>query len=277
MTADNETTPFTLVSTSVASLVAAVITFPAESWRVQWAEKTLRYWNPEEEHVVVNRKLRLFTPLIRLSFNELAGHCLSSGIATTASNHTVASTSDLERQFLAGAIAGVSQALLFTPFEAWRANQTMKTEKALTGKWQYWLYSQVLRGGSIDPEERRARAIQGLGLRAAREVVFNVTFFPLFHVLRQGFHDNANKRGNHRENWMNLTASGVIAGAICGVICTPIDIGIAYMLNSRERWSFWSGKKIHAVPLRILSRGLILQAFCFGPAFGAVAAIYEMT
>jgi hypothetical protein len=275
MTAENETTSFTLVSTSVASLVAAVVTYPAESWRVQWAERTLRYWNPEEEHVVVNRKLRVFTPLIRLSFNELAGK-LSSGIATTASIHTTASTSNLERQFLAGAIAGVSQALLFTPFEAWRANQIMKKEKALTGKWQYWLYSQVLRGGSIDPEERRARAIQGLGLRAAREVVFNVTFFPLFHVLRQSFHENA-KMGNHRENWMSLTASGVIAGAICGAVCTPIDIWIAYMLNSRERWSFWSGKRMHAVPLAILSRGLILQAFCFGPAFGAVAAIYEVT
>lgn len=272
----SETTPFTLVSTSIASLAAAAITYPAESWRIKWAEKTLRYWNPEEEHVLVNRNFRLLTPLIRLSFNELARNYVSSGLRTTTESiQSMAGAPYLEGQLLAGGIAGVSQALLFTPFEAWRATHTMEKEKALTSRWNYWLYSQVLRGGSIDPEERRARALRGLGLRATREVLFNVTFFPLFHVLRQHFQENR-RGGGFAETFMTLAASGVVAGAVCGAVCSPMDIWIAYMMNSRERWSLWSGKRVHAVPMAILSRGLILQALCFGPAFGVVAAIYEV-
>eukprot|EP00980_Cylindrotheca_fusiformis_P027889 scaffold22564_cov118-Cylindrotheca_fusiformis.AAC.2 len=252
----SETTPFTLASTQIASLAAAVITYPAESWRIRWTEKTLRYWNPEEEQIVVNRNLRLLSPLIRLSFNELASSYVSSSLHTTESSiQTMENASDFERQLLTGAIAGGSHALLFTPFEAWRAMQ-------------------VLRGGSIDPEERRARAIQGLGLRAAREMLFNVTFFPMFHMLRDQLQERWRGK-NDIESFMTVAASGIASGVVCGAVCAPMDISIAYMMNSRERWSLWSGTRIFAAPLATLSRGLIVQGFCFGPAFGIVAAIYE--
>lgn len=56
-----------------------------------------------------------------------------------------------------------------------------------------------------------------------------------------------------------------------------MDIWIAHMMNSLERWSLWSRKKISSVPINILSKGLIFQACFFGPAFGAVATVYEST
>jgi hypothetical protein len=50
------------------------------------------------------------------------------------------------------------------------------------------------------------------------------------------------------------------------------------MMHSRERWNWWTGTPLVAPPLNMLARALILQAFCFGPAFiGIVAAIYELT
>jgi hypothetical protein len=48
------------------------------------------------------------------------------------------------------------------------------------------------------------------------------------------------------------------------------------MLYSREQWSIWSGKNVVAPPLRLLFRGLTIQAFVFGPTFGIVAAVYEL-
>ncbi|CAJ1966620.1 unnamed protein product [Cylindrotheca closterium] len=280
----NVSTPTTLsttASTAVASFVAAVITYPVESQRLKWAEEILHYWNHEEESTVhVNRNLRLFTPLVRLSFYEMARGFVSSSLTTTTPSTEIAKvySSDIERQVLAGFIAGVSQTLLFTPFELWRTNQVMLQEEEYSSKWKNRLYSQVLGGGgSIDPKERRARAIGALSVKTGREVIFNVTFFPLFHMLRQHFRGTSPCGFFGKEDLFSLTASGIIAGSMCSALCTPMDIWIAHMMNSRERWSLWSGKTTSAVPLRILSRGLVLQACCFGPAFGAVAVVYELT
>lgn len=266
-------------STAVASFLAAIITYPVESRRVKWAEEILQYWNPEEESTaLVNRNLRIFTPLVRLSFNEMARGFVSSSLYTSTSSTEIAKShsSDVERQVLGGFLAGVSQTLLFTPFDLWRANKVMKQEQEVASKWQNWFRSQVLRGGSIDPEERRARTIRALSVRTGREVIFNVTFFPLFHILRQQFRKSPSGCIG-KEDFFGLTASGIIAGSTCSALCTPMDIWIAHMMNSRERWSFWSGKRISAVPMPILSRGLVLQACFFGPAFGAVAVVYELT
>jgi hypothetical protein len=105
--------------------------------------------------------------------------------------------------------------------------------------------------------------------------MFNVTFFPLFYILRQHFREKKSCTSEQGETIISLTASGMIASSMCCLVVTPLDISKSYMMNSRERWSLWSGKKIHAAPIRVVARGLVVHALCFGPAFGLVAATYE--
>ena len=265
----------TLLNASVACIAAAVLTYPAESRRVEWERTALKFWDPEqhlEEMNVKQRNFRALTPLVRLVSNELAGTLLTEVITP---NETKQNRGTWYYDVMAGAIAGVCQTLLLTPLEAWKASQIMYQEQQLSNQWKYWLHSQILKGGSVEPEERRLRAFRGVGITAAREVVFNVTFFPLFHMFQRYSMPQPTERV--AEKLMNLTFSGIAAGMICSLTVTPMDILICHMKYSRERWSLWSGKKIHAAPLALLSRGLVLQAFCFGPAFGVVAAIYELT
>lgn len=283
----NQLHSYKLASTSFASVVAALVTYPAERYRVEWEETTLRYWNPELENVTVRNRFRVLGPIFRLWSNELASTLLNSTITTISFTNNRGFVSDsLQCQIVGGTIAGVSQAFLLAPLGAWRATQVMQQEKVLSSTWGNWVYNQVLRGGSIDPDERRSRALRGVGLTALREVVYNVTFFPLFHTLRKHFsgfhmgHDrikvaNTKDFAYGEESITSMIASGVVAGGVCSLTVTPLDVLRSYMMNSRERWSLWSGKKIYAAPISILARGLILQAFCYGPAFGIVAAIYE--
>lgn len=265
----HDLTPIKLASTAIASVFAAIITYPIEKFRVEWEEVSLKYWNPELEHVVISNRFRVLTPLIRLTLNEISGNLLTMATINSANNGMTNDT--IQFHVFSGCIAGVSQACLLSPLEAWRANQTMYKELQLSQKFTYWLYSQVFRGGSIDPGERRRRAFRGVVLTAVREVVFNVTFFPIFHILRLQTGNNTKnyfvQSGNTSygdETMISLITNGIIAGSICSVAVTPLDIIRSYMMNSRERYSLWSGRRIHSVPISFLKRGLLLQAFCYG-------------
>ena len=127
-------------------------------------------------------------------------------------------------------------------------------------------------------------------------VVFNVSFFPLFHSFRQYSIEEGES-----ETILSLAVSGVMAGSLISLTVTPFDILKTYLANSRERWSLWSGKRIYSPSWVFLARGLTLQgkcrhclksiayimilifhhtlqppkAFCFGPAFGLCAATFE--
>eukprot|EP00581_Thalassiosira_minuscula_P029721 CAMPEP_0183766162 /NCGR_PEP_ID=MMETSP0739-20130205/11389_1 /TAXON_ID=385413 /ORGANISM="Thalassiosira miniscula, Strain CCMP1093" /LENGTH=248 /DNA_ID=CAMNT_0026004921 /DNA_START=336 /DNA_END=1079 /DNA_ORIENTATION=+ len=227
-------TPYQLASTSLVCLFAAIVTYPAESYRIKWESSFLRDYNPESEiDIIVNwKQFRVLSPFLRLILYERASNLINSGITTTIPPDIANDKCNtLEYQCLAGAIAGISQALLLAPLEAWRANQIMEREKHLSSKWSYWIHSQIARGGSIVPEERRARAFQGVGITAIREVVFNLSFFPLFHILRQRSSEVENT-----ETALSLAMSGVIAGSLVSFTVTPFDILKSYMTNSRERW-----------------------------------------
>jgi hypothetical protein len=308
----HDITTSTLLSTFVGCAAAAAITYPGELARMQWQKSALRIWDPEQHHTLMNmhsnsnsrssssnepffRKLRILTPMIRLLSNEMAGTALTSIITptTAAESSNTNNANDLWKKevVLAGAIAGCCQALLLSPIEAYHAhNLYMREQLGLynpKNSWSHWLKSHLVEGGTYNPQERRARAFRGIQISAAREVVFNVTFFPLFHALQQQKlaqyvpssllgTTNGNDNDNNN-NAINLVLSGIGAGTICSLAVTPMDIFKSYMMHSRERWHWWTGTQLVAPPLNMLARALILQAFCFGPAFGIVAAIYELT
>lgn len=149
----------TTASTAVANFVAAVITYPAESRRLKMTEEILQYWNPKDESAHINRNLRVVTPLVRLSLNEMARGFVSDSLTTTTSSSKVAKwfLSDIERQIQALFIAGVSQTLHFTPFEFWRAKMLMYKEQEYSSKWKNKLYSQ-----EVEESILRARVIRAL-------------------------------------------------------------------------------------------------------------------
>jgi hypothetical protein len=165
---------FKLASTSIACLVAGVITYPIESYRLAWEKKTFKYWNPEFE-VINSKRFRVLSPLVRLTLNEGASNMMNSSISSIPFINTNSSSSDIKSQCLAGSIAGISQAFLLSPLEAWRANNAMEKEKMLSSNWHYFFYSQIMRGGSVNPEERRFRAFQGVGITAFREGELNTS------------------------------------------------------------------------------------------------------
>lgn len=304
----HDITTSTLLSTFVGCAAAAAITYPGELARMQWQKSALRIWDPEQHHTLMNmhsnsrssssnepffRKLRILTPMIRLLSNEMAGTALTSIITptTAAECFNTNNADDLWKKevVLAGAIAGCCQALLLSPIEAYHAHNLCLREQLgmynHNNSWSHWVKSHLVEGGSYDPRERRARAFRGIQISAAREVVFNVTFFPLFHALQQqklaqylpsSLLGAANDNNNHNRA-INLVLSGIGAGTLCSLAVTPMDIFKSYMMHSRERWHWWTGTQLVAPPLNMLARALTLQAFCFGPAFGIVAAIYELT
>jgi hypothetical protein len=170
-------------------------------------------------------------------------------------------------QVTAGVISGVAVALLLCPLEAHRAVKRKNLEQQ--NSWKSWIQS-LLPQGRADPKDRLKRAYGGIGLLAAREVVYNVTFFPLVSHIK-------GRDGWSSSNNVNLVLCNVLAGAMCSLTVLPLDVWRTYMWHSGERWSLWSGRSVVAPPLSLLYRGWTIQAFILGPAFGLVASIYDMT
>ena len=218
-------------------------------------------------------------------------------------------------QITAGAIAGLCQALLLCPLEIHRANQIMQTEeREKTARsiqhWIKWVKLQIMEGGNMninDPYERRQRALHGVGILALREMMFNICFFPLFYKtkwyldgssvfisnIRTNNNTNSNSNSNSNNNnnnnnietdktltltsMKNVLLSGVLSATVCSLAMIPFDILKTYLFYSREQWNVWTGKNVIGPPFRLLGLGLTMQALVFGPTFGIVAAIYELT
>ncbi len=308
----------------------------------------------------LKQKLRIvFSPLVRLVSHEMVS-TVTTSTATTVTTSTATnsngsdhhnhnnqydpqyntSTTSFTEQIKIGIIAGLCQALILCPLELHRANQLKIVEenhqrisnnvRSRSRHWMKWIKSQVhlIRGGMVgDPVERRKRAGYAVGILAGREILFNMTFFPLFHGLnhqmkllldghgrgrgRGQIHNNhghghgSKSEGDNEEKGRNSGASasypssnqstkvfksnkstprivltsGILSGTLSGLICSllvvPLDVTKTYMLYSREQWNVWSGKSVVGPPMKLLYRGLTVQAFVVGPTFGVVAAIYE--
>lgn len=242
---------------------------------------------------ILKQKLRVFlTPLIRLTTHEMSLALITNIGESNFLDQN--SYPGLDRECVAGMLAGTCQAVLLCPLEVHRANRIMEEE--LKSRQFHPLKNFVSSikenlawNGSSEPEERRKRALFGVKILAMREMVFNVSFFPIFYSFQKLFQDEYKWelvqstfcKGLHVEYDETLrrkttVASGILAGMLCSLAVTPIDIYKTYMLYSREEYSFWSGKHISAPPPQLLLRGLGIQALIFGPTFGIVAAIYEL-
>lgn len=200
---------------------------------------------------------------------------------------------------MTGAIAGICQALLVCPLEvSWaQARNAQERQKS----WWRLLREQLWERGSYSPQDRLRRAYHGVGLLAVREVVLNVSFFPLFAYLQRYQQEqyqydvattaattttttsttnpktSTNNNNNKNTNLSVLLSSGVLAGAACAVAVFPVDMARLYYKYSGQRFSFWTGLSVAAPPFSLLFRAWTVQALVLGPAFGAVAAVYEWT
>lgn len=238
------------------------------------------------------QKIRIVvSPFVRLVSNEMILMMMTNATNTsktlgynsivTNNNHD-RSHNHLMKEVTAGAISGFFQALLLCPLEIHRANQIMNTEEQerMDRSWRHWVRwtkLQLFEGGTGDPKERRKRAFQAIGTLALREMVFNVTFFPLFRSLMRYMDNQGSVYLGSRSKTLKTITSGAISGLICSFIATPLDVFKTYMLYSREQWNVWTGKSIIGPPYKLLFRGMTIQAMLFGPTFGIVAAIYELT
>lgn len=306
-----------ITTTAAACVAAACITFPAEMYRLSFTAKALSTWDFEsisklhnnvnigsfidssksisqQQYQQQKQKLRLVvSPLFRLVSHEVT-------LTTTMSVCSSTATPLKEKgiyiyEMIAGATAGTCQAILLCPLEAHRANQLVEVEhqqqRQFWKHWIRWTHSQIFQGGTSDPLERKQRAYHGVGVLAAREIIFNVSFFPLFNGFRRYLNANFNDDDEddkitrqklasfnrfESSQFRNTFVSGIFAGVVCSLAVTPMDVAKNYYMYSREQWSIWSGKRVFAPPLQLLFRGLTLQAFVFGPTFGLVAAIYEL-
>ena len=249
----------TFVATLSVSFGSAIVTYPAQLMKLEWQQTALSQWTSSSS----NNKIELnpkrwnvqatIKPLLRLVLNEVALTSLSGGGILPKFSDEV----------LAGTMAGFSQALIVCPFEAYSANHQMKceTKRMLEEqKKKWWLPHPMV----VEPRERLIRAYKGVGGMAIREILFNATFFPMYHwfLQTQQYHP---------------IPSAIISGSICAQFVTPLDVWATYMMHSRTTWHWWSGRKLHAPPLPLLFRGITLQALIFGPSFGLVAAVYQLT
>jgi len=303
-----------LVSTTFAASVASAgISYPAEQARVQWEQKALSQWNNyfATEATARQRPNRILTPFFRLWLNQMTSTALQQSFFFTTTNTTTTTTAmtrksnnastisqrqqrllhTLEMEIMAGTIAGVAQVSLLLPLELSQSYYRHVYELHQSKSWRHWLDSHLYRGGIFDPKERQQRVLRGIGLLVAREIAFNVTFFPMFELFKRAqlgglpwqlnegippsmYYEYYNP--TTKPSFGVLLASGVGAGMISSLIVTPIDILQVYFRNSRTVWHWWKGERIKAPPLKLLGRGLLpLQACVFGPSFGLVAAIYE--
>ena len=193
----------------------------------------------------------------------------------------------MTQEVTVGALSGFSQALLFCPMYLHRAHllkQVEETELRRHGgrggnrtissmkRWLYAAKSFMSSGGVFvgNPQERYRRAYRGVATLAAREMLFNISFFPLFYGLKRHLDASTDwttsttstTNGSYYKQWLwnndpaawknckNYMVSGVLSGLVCSIVITPMDVLKTYMFHSREQWSLWSGKtKIVAPPL----------------------------
>jgi len=304
------TTSKTLVATFFACIGASVITLPADILKTKWQTRALAAWDPHattstaayltgssvsySTSINVQKQLRIISPFIRLMSNEIATTVLSTSFESSSSTAEHAST---QTQIFAGAIAGISQAMVICPMEAYRAHRLAQIEMQQFLEGSIWYRMKSYMTATVDPQERLFRAYRGIGIHATREVLFNVTFFPLFYGLQHYFASASAsaseqstsrcadddqqrepaKAGLIRSRLLPVLGSGIISGMICSTMATPLDVVMMYYTHSREQWNFWSGKRMVAPPLAVIFRGVSLQALIFGPVFGIVACIYELT
>ena len=313
-----------LVATMAACAAAGVITYPSEVYRLSFTNNTLAAWDFEKntgkkrnnivkkgsvtlstgsvrskdslKFVISNRnkkkqKIRIVvSPLFRLVSHEVACVGTYQFFEKFSTHGGDQNGNRLAKEITAGAISGLCQAIIFCPLELHRANQLKYAEeKEMASQslksWAKWTKSQLFEGGTGSPQERWRRAYSGVWTIAAREMAFNMSFFPMFYGIKH-YLDTSFSLGNkfahmklysHEANSevLNYVISGIFSGLICSVAATPIDIFKTYMFYSREQWHIWSGKNVVAPPVSLLLRGLLKQAFVVGPTFGIVAAIYE--
>jgi hypothetical protein len=316
-----------LVATMAACAAAGLITYPSEMFRVSFTNNALAAWDFEKntgqkknkivktgavtlrngsvrskdslKFVISNRgkkkqKVRIVvSPLFRLVSHEVACVGTYQFFEKFSTHGGDQNGNRLAKEITAGAISGLCQAIIFCPLELHRANQLKYAEeKEMASQslksWARWTKSQLFEGGTGSPQERWRRAYSGVWTIAAREMAFNMSFFPMFYGIKR-YLDASFSQGDkifayrhmklyshdaHAEV-LNYMISGIFSGLICSVAATPIDIFKTYMFYSREQWHIWSGKNIVAPPVSLLFRGLLKQAFVVGPTFGIVAAIYE--
>ena len=265
------TTTSTLAYTFAACLLASCITLPAELVLVQWRSTALSEWNPEVNIIdsAAQTRVRVLSPFIRLTANEVAVFGLEKSIFdpnSTIPTPVYISSIPYHKHILAGALAGISQALIVCPMEAYRAHAlALKEDDMLRSdsffkKVKRWVWEE-----STNSSERKRRAYTGIGIRATREVVFNIVYFPIFEYLE-----------SRATCDLEIFASGIVAGGVSAATVAPLDVLALYLLHSRQRWSWWTGFKTYAPPPSILYRGVGLQAFLFGPVFGIVACVYKL-
>mmetsp|Transcript_23297 Transcript_23297/g.35301 ORF Transcript_23297/g.35301 Transcript_23297/m.35301 type:complete len:342 (+) Transcript_23297:83-1108(+) len=304
-----------MIATMVACTAAGLITYPAEMVRLSFTNNVLSTWDFErkKDHFMKTRKpvevsgssnyslllstlnkrkqkLRIVvSPLVRLVSYESICVGTYQCFEKNSSDVELGKSNNVKKEVLAGAISGFCQAIIFCPLELHRANQLKKIEEKERNiksvkYWMRWTKSQLLEGGVGDPHERWKRVYRGVGTLAAREMLFNLSFFPMFYGLKRYFDSKTHWNDGSNCSWydnnrsreaLNFVASGVLSGLLCSFAVTPMDVFKTYMLYSREYWSIWSGTNVIGPPFKLLFQGLAKQACLLGPTFGIVAAVYE--
>lgn len=303
-----------------ACTAAGLITYPAEMVRLSFTNNVLSTWDFErkKDHFMKTKtvkvsgsshprtndyslllsnlnkkkqKIRIVvSPLVRLVSYEAICVGTYQCFEKFSSDGGLGKSNNVKKEVTAGAISGFCQAIIFCPLELHRANQLKQIEEKERNMksvkyWIHWTKSQLLEGGVGDPHERWKRAYRGIGTMAAREMLFNMSFFPMFYGLKRYFDSNMHWKddassgawydNNRSREALNFVASGVLSGLFCSFAVTPMDVFKTYMLYSREYWSIWSGKNVIGPPFKLLFQGLAKQAGLLGPTFGIVAAVYE--
>ncbi|CAB9499044.1 expressed unknown protein [Seminavis robusta] len=280
---EHHTTLITLRNTSLACLLGGLLSYPFDQWHYQWQHKSVAAYAADHDRLEYQkwkqntRKQRFMVrPLMRLVLHEVSlegvnqGHALYDG-----NNDQTTSVMMIPQEVSAGIVSGVTMALLLCPFETHRAMARAEQEKA-TSKWTQFRQATFDTGGMMtSTTQRLQRAYQGVGMLALREVAFNVTFFPLAASIRTQL--LLLRQDHPYPKSSAVVASNVLAGSVCSLLVLPLDIARTYLWHSAERWNLWSGTRMVAPPLVLLTRGWTVQALVLGPAFGLVASIYDMT
>ena len=281
----------TIFKTSLACVAAAVATYPITQWNLAHQTKSLGQWADEEFAPRERSQFRrVLSPMSRLLFQELALQ-ITENTTRTAVKVDEGLGKELLEEVAAGAISGVALALLLSPLAARQAEERQRRDMASRSK-QFKRMAYMLGfalGKSdlavVDPADRLQRAYRGISLLAAREVSFNITFFPLSYYFKHSIGElwlTSVEREKLRDSRyyfsldnLVLWRANVVAGAVCSVLVTPMDVLRTYYWHSGQRWSFWTGKSVLSPPWALLFRGWAVQALIIGPSFGTVATIYE--
>lgn len=262
------------VNTFVACVGASLLTYPAEKYHSDWKSGILSKWanlRHDSINVPVRSRFRLIIgPIARLQLHEILATSLMSQSEIFHRNSTY-------KELIAGASAGVIQALLLCPVDTYRALERHTAETESSKSWLRYLRQQLMEGGSMDPKERLFRAYRGVGLLAIREVMYNISFFPLFSWLRHSLPQYIGSGHEFSKSSVTTVTAGLLAGVTCSVVVVPIEILRLHFWYSGSRFSVFSGKKKIALPWESMLRGWTIHAATiFGPTFGLVAAIYEL-